>query len=285
MADYNDRLKDYVQVNERIIAFYELYPEGSLQSEIVELTEKRVVMKAYAYRKAGDPLPGIGHSQMSIPGRTSFTIGSEVENCETSAWGRALAALGFEVKRGIATRNEIENKRHEHIEPENLEPEPSDTFQASTDALVTDAQALSVTQWCRSFGVDFKAVFGPWFSVDKPERMTNPQFAIFIEKRDDILLKAQQAATGSKDIPKAEKIIDQTADRIRQQSTNTNDGISEGKQKRLWAICGSNGRSREDTKQVHDQILAQFGYQHASEIPWKGKVYDEMCKAAEEAAE
>lgn len=48
---------------------------------------------------------------MSIPGATNFTRGSEIENCETSAWGRAIAALGFEVKRGVASKQEVENKR------------------------------------------------------------------------------------------------------------------------------------------------------------------------------
>jgi hypothetical protein len=143
---------------------------------------------------------------------------------------------------------------------------------------VTDAQALSVTQWCRSFGVDFKAVFGPWFSVDKPEKMTNPQYAIFLEKRDSIVLGySQRNNPPSKDIAKAEKIINQAEERVRQQnpSTNTNGGISEGKQRRFWAIAKS--------KEVAKQVLDQFGFADAAQIPWKGPVYDEMCKAAEEA--
>jgi hypothetical protein len=102
--------EDYIPVNERIGAFYAKHPEGSLQSELVELTESRVVMRAYAYRTPDDARPGIGYSSLEIPGRTSFTKGSEVENCETSAWGRAIAALGFEVKRGIATAEEVRNK-------------------------------------------------------------------------------------------------------------------------------------------------------------------------------
>ncbi len=287
MADYSERMKDYVQVNERIIAFYEMYPEGALQSEIVEFSETRVVVKAYAYRKPGDPLPGIGHSYMAIPGKSTYTIGSELENTETSAWGRALAALGFEVKRGVASRNEIENKRHEHVEPETkwatdgngmdaeeFYPDPSTSFQASSDEPVTDAQALSVTQWCRSFGVDFKAVFGPWFSVDRPEKMTQPQFVKWLEIRDRF---AVQPPAPSKDIAKAEQIINQAQERVRQQnpSTNTNGGISEGKQRRFWAIAKS--------KEVAKQVLDQFGFTDPAEIPWKGDIYDKMCKAAEEA--
>ena len=287
MADYSERMKDYVQVNERIIAFYELHPEGSLQSEIVEFSETRVVVKAYAYRKPGDPLPGIGHSYMAIPGKSTYTIGSELENTETSAWGRALAALGFEVKRGVASRNEIENKRHEHVEPEQkwttdgngmdaeeFYPDPSTSFQASSDEPVTDAQALSVTQWCRSFGIDFKGVFSSWFSVDDPRKMTQPQFVKWLEIRDRF---AVQPPAPSKDIAKAEQIINQAQERVRQQnpSTNTNGGISEGKQRRFWAIAKS--------KEVAKQVLDQFGFADPAQIPWRGDIYDKMCKAAEEA--
>jgi len=108
----DDFMKDYVAVNERIAAFYAKYPEGSIQSFFVsELTnEGRIAVQARAYRHPGDDRPGTGMSWMDIPGKTPFTRGSELENAETSAGGRALAALGFEVKRGIASQEEIAGK-------------------------------------------------------------------------------------------------------------------------------------------------------------------------------
>lgn len=114
-----DFAKDYIQVNERIIAFYAKFPDGSLQSEIVELNDHLVVMRAYAYRTANDERPGIGYSSLEIPGKTPYTRGSEIENCETSAWGRAIAALGFEVKRGIASAEEVRNKSGSETERPN----------------------------------------------------------------------------------------------------------------------------------------------------------------------
>jgi hypothetical protein len=155
-------------------------------------------------------------------------------------------------------------------------------FQASNDEPVTDAQALSVTQWCRSFGVDFKAVFGPWFSVDDPRKMTAPQHVVWLEKRDAIAEGYKQRNNPpSKDIGKAEKIIGETQDRIRQQSastsTNTNGGISEGKQRRFWAICKSN-------KEIAKQVLDQFGFTDPAQIPWKGDTYERICQEAEKAA-
>lgn len=119
MAGNRVDMSDYVEVNERIMAFKAAHPDGSLQAEIHTLTDSLVVMKAYAYRTPGDERPGTGWSSLGIPGATPFTKGSEIENCETSAWGRAIAALGFEVKRGIASKQEVENKsRAKHSEPE-----------------------------------------------------------------------------------------------------------------------------------------------------------------------
>jgi hypothetical protein len=101
---------DYVTVAERIGAFYDRYPDGSLQSTILELSEDRVTIRAEAFRTPEDARPGIGHASMAIPGTTAFTRGSELENTESSAWGRALAALGFETKRGIASADEVRAK-------------------------------------------------------------------------------------------------------------------------------------------------------------------------------
>jgi len=117
MTNRRDMMADYVTVAERIQAFYDRFPNGSLQSEVYLLTEEIVVMKSYAYRTADDARPGIGHSSMLIPGSTNFTRGSEIENCESSSVGRAIAMLGFEVKRGIATREEVDNKQNEHERP------------------------------------------------------------------------------------------------------------------------------------------------------------------------
>jgi len=106
-----DFAADYVTVAERIDAFHKKYPEGSIQSEVLTLNDHEVLVKAEAYRTPTDPRPGIGHSWLGIPGSTPYTRGSEVENAETSAWGRALAALGFEVKKGIASNDEVQNKQ------------------------------------------------------------------------------------------------------------------------------------------------------------------------------
>ena len=96
--------KAYVMVHERIKAFREKYPDYGLISEIVELTEERVVMKATI--QYGDGILAVGHAyedkDSTFINKTSF-----IENCETSAWGRALANLGIGIDESIASADEV----------------------------------------------------------------------------------------------------------------------------------------------------------------------------------
>lgn len=107
-------LEQYVEVHERITAAYMKYPNGSLQSEW-ELREVGndhfIVVTAYFYRDPYDPRPGIGTAWEPYPGRTPYTKGSELMVGETSAWGRAIAALGFKVNRSVASADEIRAAR------------------------------------------------------------------------------------------------------------------------------------------------------------------------------
>ena len=101
---------DYIEVSERIRMFKEEYPNGSLDSEwhyVERDGEQWLVVKASAYRSDSDNRPGVGHAWEPIPGRTPYTRGSELMVGETSAWGRALAAIGIAVHKGVASAQEI----------------------------------------------------------------------------------------------------------------------------------------------------------------------------------
>jgi hypothetical protein len=108
------KLSGYTEVADRIPAFYNQFPHGSIRTESVELVQVAgkdfVKVTAAVYRDPEDQLPCIGTAMDPIPGTTNFTRNSEVENCETSAWGRALAALGFGGK-SIASVEEINVKK------------------------------------------------------------------------------------------------------------------------------------------------------------------------------
>lgn len=106
------RLENYVDVPQRIKLFYEKYPNGSLQMTDIswqQVGDQMVVIGiAYAYRTPDDERPGIGTAQEYFPGKTNFTRGSEIQNLETSCWGRAIGSLGIGIEKAIASKEEVE---------------------------------------------------------------------------------------------------------------------------------------------------------------------------------
>lgn len=107
-------LTGYIDVPERIRQFKAKFPDGCLQGEgfFVRkdgVDEGEIVgyhYKAFAHRSPDDECPGVGTAYEQIPGRTPYTKDSEVMNAETSAWGRAIAALGFDFG-SIASKEEV----------------------------------------------------------------------------------------------------------------------------------------------------------------------------------
>lgn len=111
-------LDNYVEVPERLRQFFAKYPEGCLQGEGFFVRDAGAdqgsvtgyVFRAFAHRSPEDEMPGIGTAYEPIPGKTPYTKDSEVMNAETSAWGRAITALGFDFGT-IASREEVQNRR------------------------------------------------------------------------------------------------------------------------------------------------------------------------------
>ena len=124
---------DYVTVAERIVEFRAKYPDGSLQPadlarpytlDVVNGNQVFVVVAA-AYRNPEDTRPGIGMAYEPVPGATPFTRGSELQNAETAAWGRAIiAALAADAKAGIASREEVLPRRAEQEAPKQQRQAP-----------------------------------------------------------------------------------------------------------------------------------------------------------------
>jgi hypothetical protein len=65
-------------------------------------------MRAEVYRSPDDAQPAATGHAFEVRGESYVNKTSYIENCETGSVGRALALLGFEVKRGIASREELE---------------------------------------------------------------------------------------------------------------------------------------------------------------------------------
>ena len=123
----------YVQVVDRIKLFYAKYPEGSLQMGTPTFIEVEghtwALGRAYAYRTPTDERPGVGTAWEIVPGTTNFTRGSEIQNLETSAWGRAIGSLGIGIDANIATLDEVQQAKERGKVMRTTETPPDDPWQ------------------------------------------------------------------------------------------------------------------------------------------------------------
>ena len=98
--------KAYVEVHERIKYFRENFENGKIKTDILELEDGVCVMKASVY--IGSDLVATGHAyekeSSSFINKTSY-----IENCETSAVGRALGIFGIGIDASVASVEEVTN--------------------------------------------------------------------------------------------------------------------------------------------------------------------------------
>lgn len=147
MGNFN--LDNYIPVNERLSLFYKDFPNGRITTELVEhnIESGFVMFKAYAFRDREDAEPSAtGHAfEERTAGYVNKT--SYIENCETSAVGRALALLGYEITKGIASREEMAKvKRMENRQQPNSAGAIIDRIQKNelpmNDRLLNAQQAI-----------------------------------------------------------------------------------------------------------------------------------------------
>lgn len=132
-------LKDYVPVHERLTAFWMKYPEGSIETSAEYPDERTVRVQATVYRQPG-VLGATGHAEEIRVGHINKD--SALENCETSAVGRALALMGFEIKRGLASREEMQKVQRRQEQDQAAET-PAPVLSLSHEVLIDRIALLS----------------------------------------------------------------------------------------------------------------------------------------------
>jgi hypothetical protein len=106
----NIKGKAYTEVNQRIKAFRMLYPEGFIHTDIESEKDGVVVMRATVgiYEGEGMKVLATGHAYEK-ENSTQINKTSYIENCETSAVGRALGMLGIGIDTSVASAEEVGN--------------------------------------------------------------------------------------------------------------------------------------------------------------------------------
>ena len=112
-------MDNYIDVAERIRIAKEQYPDMSIQTEIwFEIIDGQqlVISKSKFYRTPDDIRPGVGHASEPFPGKTPYTKGSEIMNCETSSAGRAVAMVIPMAK--VASADEVKLSKERQKAPQ-----------------------------------------------------------------------------------------------------------------------------------------------------------------------
>jgi hypothetical protein len=165
MKTVNIKGKEYATVPERIKAFRQVCPGGSIATDIVKLTDDMVVMKATVADEDGKIL-GTGMAfemrDSSYINKTSF-----IENCETSAVGRALGMVALGVDASMASAEELVNAI-----------KGQEVIKAREDAeTAKQSRAKTLKEWIARHGMSMES-FGNWrnAAVDNkviPDRRIN----------------------------------------------------------------------------------------------------------------
>ena len=148
--------KGYVMVNERVKAFREICPSGKIETEIVNMADGIVTMKTTISDEDGKVLSTAfaQEKETSSPvNKTSF-----VENCETSAIGRALGFLSIGIDDSIASADELANALK------------------NQNAIISEKDKKVLENLCAKKGLKADEFFTCW------PKLTNEQYVIAVNK-------------------------------------------------------------------------------------------------------
>lgn len=167
----------YVMVNERVKAFRKICPSGSITTEIISLEDGVVTMRAIVSDEGGNVIAtGMAQEKESSTfiNKTSF-----IENCETSAVGRALGFAGIGIDGSMASAEEVANAiiQQDQNKTEKVKKQKIDSTKIKVLNVRCKEANISTTKLCGYLGVEsFKDI-------------TEEQFANIANNWEDIKKK------------------------------------------------------------------------------------------------
>jgi hypothetical protein len=163
-------LADYEPVEDRLARFWEENPKGRVFTDLINQSETQYIIKAYLFKVADDAAPwATGYAEETVSTR-GVNQTSALENCETSAIGRALANAGYAPKGKRPSREEMSKVVRKT-------PELSPTHQALKVALAKKFKEASERKtWVES--VVFHDISGISALTEDEVKLCNDQLAL-----------------------------------------------------------------------------------------------------------
>lgn len=170
--------KEYNTVDQRIQGFRELFPNGSIQTEIISFADNAILIKATAYDDDGKII-ATGHAhekqEASYINETSY-----VENCETSAIGRCLGVIGIGITEGIASVEEMKE---------------AEEAQAKKKA---ESMQKALNELRNLYEMNGGKTWDKWLSEVAPDGMTNDIYKVEMARLKKEITDKAEAKKGEK---------------------------------------------------------------------------------------
>jgi hypothetical protein len=136
---------DYAEVAERLPLFWKDCARGRIITEIIVDDGTRIVIKAYLFADIADPVPTTTGFAEEIRGSSMVNKTSALENCETSAIGRALANYQYQGSKKRASLEEMVKVYRQGQEPQtttNATPERTQSLGSSSEPPTAKQMAM-----------------------------------------------------------------------------------------------------------------------------------------------
>lgn len=177
----NIKGKDYAEVNQRIKAFRMVYPDGCIKTEMASNVDGVCTFNAYVYEYYKQDTGSLFNNNVSSKLLATGTAyekedssfinkTSYIENCETSAVGRALGMCGFGIDTSVASAEEVQNAMANQEEKK-----PTKTT-SKTKATAKQIEVINDL-------VEDKQAMLDFYKIDKIEDLTVTQASEIIKKK------------------------------------------------------------------------------------------------------
>lgn len=146
----NIKGKEYVMVKDRVKALREVFPDFSITTEILNLDEESVTIKAMVSDENGN-IKATGHAH-EMKGASAINRTSFIENCETSAIGRAIGLLGIGIDDSFGSADEVATAMKQQAEPEKVSAREAKVLKMMIEKHNIDVKEL--LEWVGAPSVD-----------------------------------------------------------------------------------------------------------------------------------
>ena len=140
-------LQDYETVEERLIKFWKDHPDGQIHTQVISSSAVQFIVMASIFRTEADNRPWTtGLAEETVQGR-GVNATSALENCETSAIGRALANAGYATKGKRPTREEMSKVAAKQVVQDSVQQVKAKMAETSQQYVPVIKEDDPWTQW------------------------------------------------------------------------------------------------------------------------------------------